>query len=375
MRETRFEDRVGCFGCGLADLPDADSVVHAAGNELFAVGTERDGVLLLERLRKGVAPFAGRQVPEFHRAVRAGAGENFSVRPEGQTEHRAVVAGKRFDFLAGLDVPQPDLLVVAAGGERLAVRRDSQGVDRVLVAFEHVEQMAVGKVPLPRFAEPSGFAACGKKEFAIGRKRHGVHVATMAFEGAYNRARLGRTQLDLSIAGDGDEFFGRQVSNRVDRFARWHLRLDLRREQLPDFHFHRRFGSGVNPGLDERDLVRLELGALFSRGHDQGLAVLFDPAFDHFHQQALRAFAGNDHGAALAAFHQQFVRFHDQLALRLGRSVAIEAIFGDDRVNGGVIRRFGGPDGGGGEEDGGDREGEGAVLGKPPFVFPHALGL
>ena len=180
----------------------------------------------------------------------------------------------------------------------------------------------------------------------------------MVFERADNGARLGRTQLDLSIAGDGDEFPGRLVRDCVDRFARWNPGFDLRRDQLPDFHFRRRFGPGVNPGTDERDLFRLEFFAFFRRRHDQFLAFLFDPALDQFHQQAFVAFAGNDHCAAFAAFHQQFVRFHDQLSFRLGRSVAIEAILGEDRVNGGIIRRSGGSGGDGEKEDGGDREGD-----------------
>ena len=41
----------------------------------------------------------------------------------------------------------------------------------------------------------------------------------MPFEGADNGARRGRTQLDLSIAGESDEFMGGQVSDRVHRFA------------------------------------------------------------------------------------------------------------------------------------------------------------
>src|SRR5439155_25717713 len=46
------------------------------------------------------------------------------------------------------------------------------------------------------------------------------------------------------------------------------------------------------------------------------------------------------------------------LSFRLGRSVAIEAILGEDGVNGGIIRRFGGSGGNGEKEDGGDREGD-----------------
>ena len=136
MGETGFENRVGRFRGGIADLPDANSIIDTAGHQPFAVGTEREGELLLERLRKRVAPFAGCQVPELDRAVRARAGEDFAVGPEPEAEHRAVMAGKGFNFVASLDVPQFDLLIVAAGGERFAIRRNCHGIDRVLVAFE-----------------------------------------------------------------------------------------------------------------------------------------------------------------------------------------------------------------------------------------------
>src|SRR5205809_6171335 len=102
--ETGFENRVGRFRGSLADLPDANSIIDTASHQPFAIRTERDGVLLLERLRKRVAPFAGRHVPELDRAVRACAGENFAVGSEREAEHRAVMAGKGFNFVASLDL-------------------------------------------------------------------------------------------------------------------------------------------------------------------------------------------------------------------------------------------------------------------------------
>ena len=168
MGESGLEDRVGRFRGGLADLPDANSIIDTAGHQPFAVRTERDGVLLLERLRKRVAPFAGRQVPELDCAVRAGARENFAVGPEHETEHRAVVARKSFDFIARFNVPEFDLLIVAAGRQRFAVRRNRHRVDRVLVPLKHMSQSAPGQGPLPHFAQPAGLATGSEQEVAVG---------------------------------------------------------------------------------------------------------------------------------------------------------------------------------------------------------------
>ena len=124
MSETGFEKRVGGFRGIIANLPDADAIIHSAGVQPLAVGAERDGVLLLERLRKSIAPLAARDVPKLDGAVGAGAGEDFTIGPKRQAKHRAVVARERFDFLARLDIPQFDLLIVAAGRQCPAVRRD-----------------------------------------------------------------------------------------------------------------------------------------------------------------------------------------------------------------------------------------------------------
>ena len=121
VSEFGFEDWVGRFRGRVADLPDANAIVRAAREEPFAVRRKGGSVKFLQRLRKSVAPFAGGYVPQFHGAIRAGAGQKFSVGPERQIEHAAVVAGKRFDFFTGFDLPEFDLLVVAASGQQLAI--------------------------------------------------------------------------------------------------------------------------------------------------------------------------------------------------------------------------------------------------------------
>ena len=165
----------------------------------------------------------------------------------------------------------------------------------------------------------------------------------MTSQRADNRVGLGRMQFNFAIARDRDEFSGRRVSDGIDRFARWYFRLDPRHREFLGFELRRRFGPGVNPGPDECDLFRFEFLALFSRRHDQLFAVLFKPALDQPHEQALLAFAGNNHRAALAALHQQIEALHDQFGFRILRPVAFKAMLSEDRVHGRVIvrrRRF-----------------------------------
>src|SRR6266550_2364845 len=105
MGETGFEDRVGCFSGGVADLPDANSMIDTAGHEPFAVGTEGDGVLVLERLRKRVAPFAARDVPLPHLAkparLTSGGEKEFVIRRKCNRVHAATMPLERADRRVG----------------------------------------------------------------------------------------------------------------------------------------------------------------------------------------------------------------------------------------------------------------------------------
>src|SRR5207244_5012959 len=85
--------------------------------------------------------------------------------------------------------------------------------------LENVEQLAVVQVPLPHFAQPSGFAAGGKKEASVRRKRHAVDVAAMAFEDLDDGAGFRGAHLDFAIAARRDPFTTGIVSERVDRIA------------------------------------------------------------------------------------------------------------------------------------------------------------
>ena len=170
--------------------------------------------------------------------------------------------------------------------------------------FEQVKQLGVGQVPLPHLTQPSGFAARGEQELAVGRERNRIHVAAMALEGLDDGVRFRGAQFNLAVAPRRDPFPARTVSEGVDRVARGNLRLNFRNGQLLGLELGGRPGAGVNPGADQRDLLGLQCIAFFWRRHDQFFAVLFDPALDHPHEQALLALARNNHRAASTPFHE-----------------------------------------------------------------------
>src|SRR5213594_4630708 len=142
-----------------------------------------------------------------------------------------------------------------------------------------------------------------------------------------------RAQFNFGITRNRDEFYDRGVGDGIDGFAWWRFRLDPRHDEFPGFELGWWFGTGVDPGPDERDLFRFEFFALFPRRHDQLFAILFDPAFDQPHEQAFLAFAGDNHRAALAPLHQQVETLHHEFGFRILRAVAFQAMLGEDCVH------------------------------------------
>ena len=69
-------------------------------------GTPDDGVQILLRFRPRVEAIAGGDVPEFHRAIGADAGQHFAIRTKRDAEHRPVVADQLMLALAALRCPR-----------------------------------------------------------------------------------------------------------------------------------------------------------------------------------------------------------------------------------------------------------------------------
>ena len=65
-----------------ADLPHPNAIINASRGETLAIRSERDGVLLFERLRERVASRAGFDIPQFDRPITTGAGEDFPIEAE-----------------------------------------------------------------------------------------------------------------------------------------------------------------------------------------------------------------------------------------------------------------------------------------------------
>src|SRR5258706_15102699 len=100
MGKFGMQNGVGRLRRTLADLPNSDAVICAAGEEMLAIRTEGDGINILERLRKSVPPLAGGNIPELYSSVSTGARENFSIWPESQTIDAAIMPGECLQFLA-----------------------------------------------------------------------------------------------------------------------------------------------------------------------------------------------------------------------------------------------------------------------------------
>src|SRR5687767_3463470 len=123
-------------------------------------------------------------------------------------------------------------------------------------------------------------------------------------------------QFHFAIAGDGKKIGLRREGQRVDRPARRGFQRNLRRYEFE------RFGwptwpsrTGINPGFDERNLIKAEFLPLGPWRHDLAFAVFLPRAFNGLYEHALGAFPGNDVGAALTTLHQQIITFENQLAL------------------------------------------------------------
>ena len=172
------------------ELPDADVVVGAGGDDRAAVGAEGAGVFGFERLRQRVHALAVLDAPDLASVVGAGAHEEAAVGAERDVVDRAGVPFQRAQRLAGDRVPELDLLVIAAGGEHLAVGGELGVVKDVAVALEAPDERAVGDVPDRRDAPQAGDARGGDQPLAVGREMQGGDLAGELSQRAFRR--LGR---------------------------------------------------------------------------------------------------------------------------------------------------------------------------------------
>ncbi len=177
--ELRNLQRIGVLFRVRAQLPHANPIVDAAGDDVPTVGTERHGVQLFERLRQRVEPGTAGHVPQLDGSIAAGTGQHSGVGPKRQIVNRVVVAGQRAQLGPRGHVPKFDLLIVAAGGQQLAVGAERDAVEAVAVTGEGTQQAAVGHIPEANFSDQTGLARRGHKSTAIGRKGDAGHSAAM----------------------------------------------------------------------------------------------------------------------------------------------------------------------------------------------------
>ena len=117
---------------------------------------------------------AGGRVPQPHRAVAVGAGQQLAVGAERHPVHavpgRVVGLDGRADGLAGGRVPQPHRAVAAGAGQQLAVGAERHRRHAVLGAGleGRADGAAGGRVPQPHRAVAAGAG----QQLAVGAERH-----------------------------------------------------------------------------------------------------------------------------------------------------------------------------------------------------------
>ena len=170
-REKNFvyKQSVRAFAAQFRDGPDANAIIDPAGDDAFAVRAERDGVLVFFRLAERVEPFTGGHVPDFHRAVPAGTGEDFPGGMKRQIVNRPVVPVELPQLFPFGDVPQFDLPVVTSRRQQPPLRADGNGVQAVGVPFQPGDGFPGAGIPDGCFTPNSRFATRGGEEFSIGR--------------------------------------------------------------------------------------------------------------------------------------------------------------------------------------------------------------
>ena len=121
---------------------------------------------------------AGGRVPQPHRAVGAGAGQQLAVGAERHPEHAVPGAGGvegRADGLAGGRVPQPHRAVAVGAGQQLAVgaeRHPVHAASEPVASEGRAGGLAGGRVPQPHRAVAAGAG----QQLAVRAERHPVHA-------------------------------------------------------------------------------------------------------------------------------------------------------------------------------------------------------
>ena len=246
---------------------------------------------------------------------------------------RPVVAAQRPQRGAGPGVPELDRLVVAAGRQGVAVGRELGVVENVLVALEPARHdRPVLDLPDRRHAPQARDTRRRHQQRAVAAEMHGRDLAGEVVEHAERRlfrtarpaVRCRATEASRAMASHRPS---REASSAVTgrTFACDSIRGTTRASRSAG-RPPRAFGSGVDPRLQQRDLLGWARLAL--RGHRR-LRQTRELA-DH---PAGRRVAGAEHRTTLRPFEKRRVALERELPLTLLVVVAAAAILDEDRRN------------------------------------------
>ena len=188
-----------------------DAAIATRGDDVPAVGREIHGEHLGLRLLQRVEPHAIRDAPELHGLVGAGRREDLSRRMPGEVEDGAVVHVDRSQERAVGHVPEFHRPVVSGGGQNRAIRRKFGVAQQVAVSTKRADHSAGAGIAHLRDAGKAGDTARHHERAAIGPEVHRHDPPRQVVERRHDRragevasARRGDVmQLEGSAAGDG----------------------------------------------------------------------------------------------------------------------------------------------------------------------------
>ena len=338
--EAGVANRVGSLAAVPGDLPGADAVVDASGDDESPVGRDRHGVLALGRFVECVESLSGLEVPELDGAIATGRGQEAAPGVKGHVGDRTVVtAHLHAPFPAGR-LPDDDRAVVGSGGQQGGVGGERHGVEAVGVTANDAGEFrglfrsglarVNGDVVDPGLTEQARFSRSSHQSATVGRKRQ---VADLAGQPRQRRQWFGpadmRQAQQLHLSGPGHRVpasVGRDDQG-VDRLA------DLppgrnaghcqRRGRVGG---RKRLGTAGDPGLEHRDLRRARAAIAFRR-HERLAAT-----FDQLHQQAGLDLARHHRRTRLTTLDQARMSGQHQPALGVLGVVTADTVLLENRL-------------------------------------------
>lgn len=131
------------------ELPHLDGFVETAGDEVFSVWCECDGVdgvFVSVWSFKALDEVSSGSIPYAHTLVERSGGDVFGIGRDGDGGD-TILDAEREDVLTGLDIPETNSSVATARSDSATIASEVQGVDVLLVSRKGVSDGSRSDIP------------------------------------------------------------------------------------------------------------------------------------------------------------------------------------------------------------------------------------